>query len=332
MWMKAQPLSTWPPARLSEETGPEAMAWSGGRSGPMNWPGRVRVRCFSRGTFLRAVVLFGLQMNANRESPIGVFDSGVGGLTVVEQIRRALPGEDLVYLGDTARVPYGTKSPSTIVRFACEDTAFLLRQNVKAVVIACNTASAWALAQLNKKFDLPIFGVITPGAQAAASVTRNRRIGVIGTSATIRSQAYTREILARDQRAKVFARACPLLVPLVEEGWVNHAVTHQVLEEYLKPFDKHRIDTLVLGCTHYPLLKPAIRKILEKRVALVDSAEACANYVREQLARSGLLRTERRAAGTLQPFVTDDVGRFEEMAGRFLSSAPKRARRVELAA
>ena len=219
-------------------------------------------------------------MKSNLESPIGIFDSGVGGLTVVEQIRRALPFEDLIYLGDTARVPYGTKSPSTIVRFASEDTQFLLRQNVKAVVVACNTASAWALPQLKKRFSVPIFGVIAPGAQAAVAVTRNHRIGVIGTTATIRSQAYTREILARDRRAKVFVRACPLLVPLVEEGWIDHEVTRRVLAEYLSPFREYRIDTLVLGCTHYPLLKNAIQQLLKERVALVDSAEACAAYVR----------------------------------------------------
>ena len=270
-------------------------------------------------------------MKSNLESPIGIFDSGVGGLTVVEQIRRALPFEDLIYLGDTARVPYGTKSPSTIVRFASEDTQLLLRQNIKAVVVACNTASAWALPQLKKRFSVPIFGVIAPGAQAAVAVTRNHRIGVIGTTATIRSQAYAREILARDRRAKVFVRACPLLVPLVEEGWIDHEVTRHVLAEYLSPFREYRIDTLVLGCTHYPLLKKAIQQLLKEGVALVDSAEACAADVREQLLRLNLIRGNRRKPGQIQPFVTDDVERFESMADRFLSSPTQRARKVDLA-
>src|SRR5437870_1469037 len=178
---------------------------------------------------------YGRAMNPNTELPIGIFDSGIGGLTVVRQIHRVLPHEDLVYLGDTARVPYGTKSPGTVVRFACEDTQFLIQQNVKAVVVACNTVSAWALPTLERKFSVPIFGVITPGAQAALKRSRNRRIGVIGTTTTVRSQAYSRAILALDNSAKVFARACPLLVPLVEEGWTMEKVTRTILRAYLAP-------------------------------------------------------------------------------------------------
>src|SRR6266853_5200228 len=205
------------------------------------------------------------------ELPIGIFDSGIGGLTVARQIHKLMPNEDLVYLGDTARVPYGTKSPSTVVRFACEDTAFLLRQNVKAVVVACNTCSAWALPMLEKKFEVPIFGVILPGVRAALEKSRTQRIGIIGTSATIRSKAYSNALLARCDTAQVFARACPLLVPLVEEGWTRHRLTHPILREYLSPLLRHRIDTLILGCTHYPLLKRAIRGVVGKKVALVDS-------------------------------------------------------------
>src|SRR3989454_476951 len=165
----------------------------------------------------------------NAQLPIGVFDSGVGGLTVVRQLRRVLPNEDIVYLGDTARVPYGTKSPSTVVRFSCEDTRFLLQQNVKAVVVACNTCSAWALPMLERKFKVPIFGVIVPGVMAALEKTRSGRIGVIGTSATIRSKAYSNGLMTREQTTVVFTRACPLLVPLVEEGWLNHPVTNAIL-------------------------------------------------------------------------------------------------------
>jgi len=264
------------------------------------------------------------------ELPIGIFDSGIGGLTVVRQIHRTLPNENLIYLGDTARVPYGTKSPSTVVRFACEDTQFLIQQNVKAVVVACNTASAWALPALERKFDVPVFGVIVPGACAALENTKSRRIGVIGTSATVRSHAYTKAILARCDTAQVFARACPLLVPLVEEGWIEHPVTTRVLREYLGPLLRERIDTLVLGCTHYPLLKDAIRQVTNGKLRLIDSAETCALYVKEKLGALKLLSRNRRHRGTIQPFVTDEVERFDELATRFLGQKTEPAWRVEL--
>jgi glutamate racemase len=271
-------------------------------------------------------------MSGKSERPIGIFDSGIGGLTVARQIHRVLPREDLVYLGDTARVPYGTKSASTVIRFACEDTRFLLQYHVKAVVVACNTASAWALPTLERKFNIPVFGVILPGVRAALEKTRNHRIGIIATNATIRSQAYNRGILARDDEASVFAKACPLLVPLVEEGWIGHSVTLQILREYLKPLLQQNIDTLVLGCTHYPLLKAAIRQIVKGRVSLVDSAESCAHYVRERLQHLDLLSRKRRRLGRIQPFVTDEVERFEEMARRFLGSSAEQPRRVDLLA
>lgn len=269
-------------------------------------------------------------MNGQAELPIGIFDSGIGGLTVVRQVHRLLPHEDLIYLGDTARVPYGTKSPSTVIRFACEDTQFLLHQNVKAVVVACNTVSAWALPTLEKEFSLPILGVILPGVQAALRRTRNRRIGVIGTQATIRSQAYSRAALARDDAVRVFARACPLLVPLVEEGWTNHPVAYSVLREYLTPLLRHRIDTLILGCTHYPLLKPALRAVVGEGVALVDSAETCARYVQEKLRPLRLLSTRRRRRGSIQPFVTDETERFNDLAKRFLKTPTEPAWKVDL--
>ena len=271
-------------------------------------------------------------MNANSELPIGIFDSGIGGLTVVRQIHRVLPHEDLVYLGDTARVPYGTKSPGTVVRFACEDTQFLIQQNVKAVVVACNTVSAWALPTLERKFSVPIFGVIIPGAQAALKKTRNRRIGVIGTTTTIRSQAYNRAILARDDSARVFARACPLLVPLVEEGWTSNKITQAILRAYLSPMSRRRIDTLVLGCTHYPLLKKAIRGLVGREVALVDSAESCAQFLGERLDGTQLLARTRRRTGVIRPFVTDEVERFDELAKRFLGVPTDPAWKVDLPA
>ena len=271
-------------------------------------------------------------MNPNVELPIGIFDSGMGGLTVVRQIHRVLPREDLIYLGDTARVPYGTKSPGTVVRFACEDTQFLTQQGVKAIVVACNTVSAWALPTLEKKFSVPIFSVILPGVRAALEKTTNQRIGVIGTTATIRSRAYSKAILARCDTAKVFTRACPLLVPLVEEGWIDHRVTREVLREYLAPMRRHGIDTLVLGCTHYPLLKNVIRKVVGDDLTLVDSAESCARFVRERMEHLQLVNTKRRRRGMIQPFVTDDVERFDELAQRFLGIPSEPAWKVDLTA
>jgi glutamate racemase len=266
-----------------------------------------------------------------RPLPIGIFDSGIGGLTVVREIHRVLPGEDLVYLGDTARVPYGTKSPSTVIRFACEDTQFLVDRGVKAVVVACNTASAWALPTLEKRFDLPVIGVILPGVRAALERSRHLRIGVIGTQATVRSRAYANALLARSDHVKVFARACPLLVPLVEEGWLRHPVTRAVLREYLMPLSRHRIDTLVLGCTHYPLLKSAIRRVVGSRIALVDSAESCADDVQKLLREARLLAPGRRRVGTIQPFLTDETDRFADLAERFLGARTETPLKVDLA-
>jgi len=269
-------------------------------------------------------------MKSGNSLPIGIFDSGIGGLTVVQQVRRILPGEDLIYLGDTARVPYGTKSPETVVRFACEDAQFLANEGVKAIVVACNTASAWALAAMERSFSVPVFGVILPGVRLALQKTRNHRIGVIGTNATIRSQAYTKGLHARNDEARVFARACPLLVPLVEEGWLSHAVTDSVLHVYLDPLLTRRIDTLVLGCTHYPLLKPAMRKVVGKGVALIDSAESCAHFVRDRLETIGLLAARRRRPSFIKPFLTDETLRFEELAGRFLDFPMEPAQKVNL--
>jgi glutamate racemase len=264
-----------------------------------------------------------------RELPIGIFDSGIGGLTVVRQIHQLLPHEDVIYLGDTARVPYGTKAPTTVIRFACEDTRFLMQQKVKAVVVACNTVSAWALPTLEKQFPLPILGVILPGAQAALAVSKNRRIGVIGTQATIRSRSYERAIVGLDPLAKVYCQACPLLVPLVEEGWIQHDVTKAVLREYLAPLLRRNIDTLVLGCTHYPLLKRVIRHVVGKEIGLVDSAESCARFVREHLGELRLL-SQRRREGAIQPFLTDETTQFDPFAQRFLGVPTEPAWRVEL--
>ena len=262
--------------------------------------------------------------------PIGVFDSGLGGLTVARQLRRALPHEDLVYLGDTARVPYGTKSPETVRRFACEAMQFLVAQGVKAVVVACNTATSWALPTLVKQFSVPVFGVVQPGVRTALARTRNHRIGVIATPATIRSDAYGKSLRGREAQAVVWSRACPLLVPLVEEGWQNHPVTDQVLHEYLDPLVGEGIDTLVLGCTHYPLLKAAIRRVVGKRIALVDSAAACAADVRERLQELDLLVEGRRRRGTFKAYVTDEVPQFSRIAAQLLRVKRAQPVRVDL--
>ena len=236
--------------------------------------------------------------------PIGVFDSGIGGLTVVAALRSVLPHESIYYLGDTARVPYGGKSPSTVQRYSREITSLLLEGEAKTIIIACNTASALALPVLTNELPVTVTGVIKPGAEAAAASTRNGHIGVIGTRATIKSGAYERAIRELNPHARVTARACPLLVPLIEEGWLESEVTDKVLMQYLRPLLDADIDTLVLGCTHYPLLRPAIHRLLGDEVTLVDSAENCAVAVRELLSREDL-NAAIGNTGRLQVALTD---------------------------
>src|SRR5204862_5371950 len=220
--------------------------------------------------------------------PIGVFDSGIGGLTVVKGLRDLLPNESISYLGDTARVPYGPKSAETVQRYAIELAEMLIKQNAKALVVACNTVSSVALPALTEKFSVPVIGVIEPGARAALAASRNRHIGVIGTRATIRSGAYEKALRAADETVRVSSRACPLLVPLIEEGLLNDAVTDQVIMRYLQPLLADGIDTLVLGCTHYPLLTNAIARAVNGQIVLVDSAQNCGRAVEEMLDRQSL--------------------------------------------
>ncbi len=252
-----------------------------------------------------------------RERPIGVFDSGIGGLTVVSALRRLLPNERIHYLGDTARVPYGGKSPATVERYSLELTAMLLEEDCKAIVVACNTASALALGALETALSVPIIGVIRPGAEAAVAATHNRHIGVIGTRATIRSGAYERAIRALAPEAKVTTRACPLFVPLIEEGWLEGETTDQVVRQYLQPLVEDGIDTLVLGCTHYPLLRGAIGKFVGGAVRLVDSAENCARAVSQLLEKEKLGATYG-SAGELAVALTDPPDVFLEVARRAL--------------
>ena len=263
--------------------------------------------------------------------PIGVFDSGVGGLTVVRALRRALPGEDIVYLGDTARVPYGSKSPRTVERYALTCQRFLLDRGVDLVLIACNTASANALPALRGASAVPVIGAVEPGAESALAASRARRIGVIGTLATVRSGAYERAITERAPDASVTALACPLLVPLAEEGWTDDEIAAAVARRYLAQLFAREpaIDTLVLGCTHYPLLAGVLARaaaeLVAHPVAIVDSARAMADAARRALARDA----SAAAPGRLDCYATD-TSRLDELAARFLGEAPTGFELVDL--
>ena len=223
-----------------------------------------------------------------KNAPIGVFDSGVGGLTVAREIMRQIPNERIVYFGDTARVPYGSKSKDNIIKFSRQIIRFLQTENVKAIVIACNTASALALDEMQQEFDLPILGVVKPGAKVAVETTANKRIGLIGTEANIRSGVYTRYIKSLDDEAKVFEKACPLFVPLVEEGWLHDDITLQVASRYLEELKEKDIDTLIMGCTHYPLIRSTIRKVMGDKVNLVNPAYETAIELKNLLERDNL--------------------------------------------
>ena len=221
--------------------------------------------------------------------PLGMFDSGIGGLTVLDAISRRRPRESIVYFGDTARLPYGTKSKETVTRFSQEIVRFLMTKNPKLIVVACNTASAYSLPVIRSMVDIPVVGVVEPGAEAALRVTRNNKIGVIGTRATIQSGAYLEAVQSRKPEAKVFSKACPLFVPLIEEGWVDHPVTLEVAQHYLEHLAACEVDALILGCTHYPLLKGVLEQVVRPGVVLVDSAEETAREVKEVLGGNGML-------------------------------------------
>ncbi|MGQ0645013.1 MAG: glutamate racemase [Elusimicrobiota bacterium] len=261
-------------------------------------------------------------------APIGVFDSGVGGLTVVRALLELLPREKFIYVGDTARVPYGTKSPEAVRRYALEITGFLRRRGVKMVVAACNTVSALALPQLRAAAPAPVLGVLEPGARAALAATRTGRVGVVGTEATVRSGAYEEAIRRLDGSVQVFSAACPLLVPLVEEGWLSGPVTRRVATHYLSPLLAKRIDTLVLGCTHYPLLKPVLKETAGA-AELIDSAEETAKAVRTRLEQDGL-SAPPSARGGCEFFSSDDPAKFTALGRRFLGRVLQKAGRIKL--
>ena len=251
--------------------------------------------------------------------PIGVFDSGVGGLTVVKELIRQLPNENIVYFGDTARVPYGVKSKPTIIRFSTESILFLLKKKVKLICVACNTASSLALPSIKGHFNIPLLGVIAPGAEKASSLSKTRRIGVIGTRATINSRSYEKELKRIDPKIKVFTQACALFVPFVEEAWLNKKPLEDVARVYLEPLKRKKIDTLILGCTHYPLLKKLIKKIMGPKVILVDSAKETVKQLRELLINKGCLRQAMKKAKKIF-YVTDEKSSFFDLGKSFLDN------------
>lgn len=261
------------------------------------------------------------------DRPVGVFDSGIGGLTVLKALTAALPNEEFIYLGDTARLPYGTKSNEVIVRYSKENTGFLLARGIKMLVVACNTSSAVALDAIAGDTMVPVIGVIEPGARAAVKASRNGKIGVIGTEATIGSGAYTRAIQRLSPRAEIYTRACPLLVPLAEEGWTDNPVAELTVAHYLESLKQSGIDTILLGCTHYPLLREMFAKILGPRVKIVDSATATATDVRDRLRTLKLAR--RTGAGGQSFFVTETPDRFVRVGRRFLGPQVESAVRIE---
>ena len=262
----------------------------------------------------------------NRQ-PIGVFDSGVGGLTVVRELMRALPNEEIIYFGDTARVPYGAKTKETVTKYAMQIVNFLMTKNVKTIVIACGTVSSNSYEALRAAFDVPIVEMVSHGAAMCLDVTENNRIGVIGTEATVRSGAYERCIRACRPEAEVFAKACPLFVPLAEENWTHNAVAEMTAELYLQELTARGIDTLVLGCTHYPLLEDCIRKAVGG-VRIVNPAEAAAAYVAQFLTANGLERTER--AAPRHTFCVSDNTRMFDRICRLVLNAPYPAETVDI--
>ena len=258
-------------------------------------------------------------MHTDRNAPIGVFDSGIGGLTVAREIMRNLPTEKIVYFGDTARVPYGSKSRQTVLRYSRQIIRFLMEQNVKAIVIACNTASAFALHTVREEFDIPIIGVIKAGAQVAAAATRNYRIGVIGTEGTIRSRIHESVLRSLDPRITVFGKPCPLFVPLVEEGWLHDAVTVQVATRYLDELRDLEIDTLILGCTHYPLLRSTIHQVMGERVRLVNPAYETALELKALLQQEDMSSTLAEHEDFPYRFYVSDLAeRFQSFASSIL--------------
>ena len=264
-----------------------------------------------------------------KEKPIGVFDSGIGGLTVVKRIASTLPNENIVYFGDTARVPYGSKSNETVIEYSIQNARFLISKNVKAIVVACNTASSVALKILKETFSIPVIGMIDPGADYALKISRNNKIGIIGTRATIANKAYSLAIKNRNPKTEVTEIACPLFVPLAEEGWIDHPATFEIAREYLKDLKNSGIDTLVLGCTHYPILYNTIQNVIGEKVVLVDSGVASAGVVRSEIDRIGL-KTNSNSQGQVDIYVSDIPNKFSEVASLFMGKQINFVQKIDI--
>ncbi|MDL2295795.1 glutamate racemase [Lachnospiraceae bacterium OttesenSCG-928-E19] len=256
--------------------------------------------------------------HCKNEAPIGVFDSGVGGLTVAREIMRQLPSENMVYFGDTARVPYGSKSKDNIIRYSRQIIRFLETQQVKAIVIACNTASSLALDVVQAECDIPIIGVIEPGARAAVAATTNKRVGVVGTEATISSEMYSKIMQNMDKEMQVIGKACPLFVPLVEEGFANHSITDEVVEYYLSSIKETDIDTMILGCTHYPLLQPKIREYLGDEIFIVNPAYETAMDLKQLIEQEKMGNPQKEGSPLYEFYVSDAADKFKEFANSIL--------------
>lgn len=265
----------------------------------------------------------------NRSNPIGFFDSGIGGLTVVKEALSLLPNENIVYFGDTARVPYGSKSNSTVIEYTLQAARFLMNKNIKMLVVACNTASSVALDELRKKIDVPVIGVIEPGAKMAIDESKTGRIGVIGTRATINNKAYSSQLKKLKRNVKVFEKACPLFVPLAEEGWLDHKATYMIAKEYLEEFKEHDIDTLILGCTHYPILQNAIRKVVGSKIKLINSGTPTAYIIKNYLEGRGI-RSQSVQIGQYEFYVSDVPTKFKTIAERFLGRKVDNLTKVDL--
>lgn len=266
-----------------------------------------------------------------KNAPIGVFDSGVGGLTVAREIMRNLPGERIVYFGDTARVPYGSKSKETVLRYSRQIVRFLQTQEVKTIVVACNTASALALETIRKETDIPMIGVVKPGAKVAAETTRNNKIGLIGTNATVKSDLYRTTIQEINPRIQVIGQACPLFVPLVEEGWWKDPVTVEVAKRYLDPLLEKGIDTLILGCTHYPLLRSLLREVAGEQVTLVNPAYETARALARLLKERDLeAEGEKEEEFPYRFFVSDEEAHFQQFANSILPYDVKMTKQINI--
>lgn len=264
-----------------------------------------------------------------KNKPIGIFDSGLGGLTVMAQVMKELPKENIIYFGDTARIPYGSKSQEAIERFSMQIAGFLLKKKVKMIIVACNTASSLALGVLKNILKVPVLGVIEPGAECAAESTKNGRIGVIGTEGTVKSLSYVKAINKKSKNIKIFQQSCPLFVPLVENGWTKGKITESIINEYLKNLNKNKIDTLVLGCTHYPLLKKAIAGALGNKVQLIDSAAATAKSAARLLKEKNLLNLETNK-GKYEFYVSDSPEKFKKLGRQFLGKELKEVKKIHL--